>query len=511
MNRIMFSKSTIFLILCLTVVGGIFIAWASRGLEAKTRWSAVILLCLIGIILISVFWSSRRVKIIGFAILFFVFGVWRYGASNPQINSNHIAYYNNAGRRILRGVVASADIREKSSRLTLNLIGDFGGKILVTTEVYPRYQYGDFLEIACSPEAPEKFEDFDYPGYLSRFDIYSVCYGQSDDIKKIASGKGNSAYAYVLAWKQRVQETIRQILPMPEASLLSGLVIGESRDLPQDIQDDFSRAGITHIIAVSGLNITLIASVVLALLLSLGLWRKHAFYGASIFLFFYILLIGAPASAVRAGIMGFLILLAQRLGRLSSAVNSIIFAGLVMLLINPKILLYDIGFQLSFAASLGIIYLQPIFQKIPEATRKKFRARFSKTIADAGEKPILQFLSSIICLTLAAQSATLPLTMYYFGRLSVIAPLANILVVPLITALTIWGFVSIILGMIYWFLGFAAGALIYFPLTYIMRVTHLLAKISYASLDLKMAGWMVAAYYLVLTAGAVWYNKKLKQ
>lgn len=498
----MFSKSRIFLIFCLAIIGGIFIAWESRGLDARVRWNAAFSLCLSGIILISVFWENRTAKVIGFSILFFVFGIWRYEISNPKIDSHHLASRNNQGKTTFQGAVAEVDLRDKSSRLTISTRDPWRGKILVTTETYPRYQYGDVLEITCQIKAPEKFEDFDYPMFLSRFDIYSVCYGSSRDIKKIASGRGNLAYSYLLIGKQKIERTIRQIFPMPEASLLAGLVLGDDQDFPEDLADDFSRVGITHIIAVSGFNITLVASVVLAFLLALGLWRKHAFYGASIFLFCYILLIGAPASAVRSGIMGFLILFSQRLGRLSSAANSIIFAGLIMLLVNPKILPYDIGFQLSFAASLGIIYLNPILEKIPGELRQKFHSNRKK--GDDFRQPIWQFLSGIIFLTLAAQIATLPLTMHYFGKLSLIAPLANILIVPLVAGLTIWGFVSVILGLIYWFFGFLSGVLIYLPLTYILRVTHLLAKISYASLNLKMAGWMVFVYYGILAAGVIW-------
>ena len=120
----------------------------------------------------------------------------------------------------------------------------------------------------------------------------------------------------------------------------------------------------SFVIAVSGMHVVILSAILMEVLLACGLWRQQAFYFTVFFIFIYILLAGLPISGIRAGIMGIVYLLAQRVGRQNFSSRSVVLAGVLMLLVNPLLLIYDVGFQLSFLAVLGIINLGPFFENV---------------------------------------------------------------------------------------------------------------------------------------------------
>jgi len=201
-------------------------------------------------------------------------------------------------------------------------------------------------------------------------------------------------------------------------------------------------------------------------------------------------MIGAPASAVRAGIMAGLLLLAQRLGRLRSADRAIVYTATAMLIANPLLLKADVGFQLSFMATLSIIYLKPILD----------------------EKTINWFnpmrLKDILTMTIAAQLGVLPLLIFYFGRLSLISPLANLLIVPFLPLIMISGIILSLSGLIWLSLAKIIAWPVWFLLTYVLKVIEYLSSFPLAACEFKDVSWIVlSAYYLILI-GFVWYQKK---
>ena len=189
-------------------------------------------------------------------------------------------------------------------------------------------------------------------------------------------------------------------------------MLGDRRGVSQDWLNKFSKTGTTHIMAISGMNITILSALVMNFLIFSGLWRRQAFYVAVIILGLYLLLIGWPPSAARAGVMGLLVMLALHLGRLNKLSNSLFFAAAFLLFFNPKLLRDDAGFQLSFLAVLGIGWFYPIFGRWSE----KIKNRFLKVTADG------------LNITIAAQVFTLPLIAFSFSTVSLISPVANILI-----------------------------------------------------------------------------------
>ena len=232
-------------------------------------------------------------------------------------------------------------------------------------------------------------------------------------------------------------------------------------------------------------------------ILGMGFWRKQAFYVSLVLIILYILMIGAPASAVRAGILGGLFMLGQQLGRTSTASRAIVFAAAFMLFLNPLLLRFDVGFQLSFLAMLGIIYMQPIFSNV-----------FSK-IPNPSIFPVKTMLSS----TMSAQIFTLPVLIYSFGYISAVSPLTNILIVPLLAPLTILIFVFGIAGILFFPLGYIFSWLAWLGLTYIIFVIDFFSKITFAKISIQNAGWLwILIYYLALISFILWQrrNQRLK-
>jgi len=490
------TPSKIFLYFCLSFIGGIFIS-STLGPEPIINYGLgraqifVLGFLILGLILISVFWQYKKLVVIGFCILFLVSGVWRHQVVESRITNNELRKFNDINQTItLIGIVSDEpDIREKSIKLTIKpsqiLAEDrplpISGKILITTNRYPEYQYGDKLKITGKLESPPIFEGFSYKEYLKKEGIFSVM--SWPEIEVVDQGFGNPVMKFLFSFKNKFKETARTFISPPEVGILEALIFGDEGNISQEWKVKLNFTGTRHIAAVSGMNITIIASLLLAFALSLGFWRQRAFYFSICLLSLYILMIGAPASAVRAGIMGGLLLTAQHLGRLSVASRAVIFAATAMLALNPLLLRLDVGFQLSFLAILGIIYLQPFinnwFKKIPNPKIFPLRITLSTTIA--------------------AQIFTLPILVYNFGYIPLISSITNVLIVPFLAPITVSIFIFGLVGMIFWGLGLILSWPIWLFLTYITKIIDFFSKISWASLKLDNIHWIwLIIFYLIL-------------
>ena len=458
------AKSLIFLYFCLSFIGGIFIdSFIAIG---QLLWLVFLIFV---ISLITVFWRYKKLAVLSFCLLFLVLGIWRHHqvlANIPQIQEQSINFVGT--------VSAEPDVRENHTKLTL-------GEILVTTSKYPEYQHGDKLKVSGKLVIPQEFEDFNYKDYLIKNGIYSVMYyPQIELLGENEGGLVSIIYGWILTVKDKLRVSIYQNLSPPQSSILGAMVLGDKSRLSDDLKEKLNITGLRHITAISGMHITILSVVLMQFLLGLGLWRRQAFYITLAFLILFIIMVGLPASAVRAGIMGGAFLLAKNLGRPSSASRLVVFAAAAMLAVNPLLLKLDVGFQLSFLAVLGIIYLSPILEK------------FFRKVPD-----IIQ-LRSILAMTLSAQVFTLPILIYNFGYVSLIAPLVNILIIPLLPFIMILGFLAGIAGMIFqplgWIMSWPAWAL----LTYLTKVVDWFSQIPLAFITLEISWvWLIAAYLIL--------------
>lgn len=293
------------------------------------------------------------------------------------------------------------------------------GKILVTVPLYRTYQYGDRIKVSGKLNEPPQFDDFDYRAFLAKDGIYGLMFYPVTEL--VGSAQANWFYERIFEFKSRLRSALDNSLLPPQSSLLRAIFLGEQDILSDELKEKLNITGTRHIAAVSGAHMVIMTQILLAVALAFGFWRQHAFYLVLFLLAAYIIMVGAPASAVRSGIMSFFILLAQQAGRLNSAARSIVFAAAGMLIINPSLISADVGFQLSFMAVLSIIYLKPILDRFLFGRR-------------------IKFLRDILSMTLAAQIGVLPLLIFHFGQISLVSLFANLAVVPLMPLVMIGGF-----------------------------------------------------------------------
>ncbi|MFH1820745.1 MAG: ComEC/Rec2 family competence protein [Candidatus Nealsonbacteria bacterium] len=430
------------------------------------------------VFLISVFWERKKIVMVGFCLLFLSLGIMRHQQAVfniPEIYENEISF--------IGQVAAEPDIRENHIKLILftELVP---GKVLISVDKYPKYEFDDKLKITGELKKPEAFEGFNYPDYLAKDGIYSVMYfpeveflGQAD------SNLTSRVYNQILLVKNKLRESIGNTLSEPQSSVLGALILGDKRKLSDDIKNKLNAAGLRHITAVSGLHIMILAGILMSFGLFLGFSRKISFYLVLAFLVFFIILVGLPPSAVRAGIMMVFFLLSQVLGRPRSGLRVIVLTATAMLLINPLLLKSDVGFQLSFLAILGITCFMTPFQ------------RYLK--------------SSVLSVTLSAQVFTLPILIYNFGYFSLISPVTNILVVPFLPFVMILGFAGSIIGLIWLPLGYMLFWPAWLMLSYIIKIAEVADSLSLSLYNVHF-GWLIA-FYLVLGIFILKVRPKIKR
>jgi len=420
-------------------------------------------------------------KILLYFCLAFIAGVIIYSLAE---SSQPFLFEETDKATILEGIVVNGPEQRISQQKFEFKSKGIPGKILVTTELYPEYYYGDKLEISGKIMEPAQFEDFDYRQYLAKDKIYSVIY--YPQITLLAQNQANWFYQIIFNFKDKLRGVIEKTLLPPQSSVLRAIFLGDKWGLSNELKEKLNISGTRHIVAISGMHMIIMSQILLFLALGLGLWRGQAFYFVLFFLILYIIMIGAPASAVRAGIMAGLLLLAQKIGRLRSADRAVVFAATAMLAVNPLLLKADVGFQLSFMACLSIIYLKPILD--------------DKTIS----WPNPWRLKDILTMTLAAQLGTLPILIFHFGRLSLISPLANLLIVPLLPVIMISGIVLSFAGLIWLALAKIIALPVWFLLSYLVKVVDYLSYFPLAAIEFRNASLIILIGYYVILIFFIW-------
>ena len=376
--------------------------------------------------------------------------------------------------------------------------------------MYPSYKYGDKLQIICNLKAPKQFRDFEYDRFLAKSGIYSLCY--YPQIKLISKNNGSSFYTFLYTVKSKLQKTINSKINEPYAGLARAIILGDKSGITSNMRDSFSKSGISHVVAISGMHISIISTLLMSILIYIGLKRKVAFIFASIFLVFYILLIGAPPSAVRAGFMGIIVLIALYIGRLNKISNALALAAAMLLIINPLLLRDDIGFQLSFLAVIGIVIFYPIFNNL-------FLEKIKKSSVVNRLPFILNRLMiismQIVFVTLAAQSLVLPIIINNFKVFSLISPLTNLLVLWLLPFLMVLIIFALIISFFIPIVSTLIFTVVELMLKYIVWVSNSLTKFSFSFLEVNyLSNFWYLTYYTMLVGVCYMYclyEKKTKK
>ena len=463
----------------------------------------LLLLSLIPLAALLLWRKDQKLRLGAVCALALLVGILRYQIALPDSNDpGFIAYYNDQGWLTLEGVIRGyPDVRDTWTNLELDVEKIDGvehpvhGTVLVRAPRYPEYHYGDRLRVSGLLETPPELEGFSYRDYLKRQGIYSIVY--RPQIEGLASGQGSPFWSAIYAFKDRARDVVARLMPEPEASLLQGILLGIETGIPPDLYDAYNATGTSHIIVISGSNITIVAALFAATSGRL-LGKRRAYWVTMAGIVIYVLLVGADAAVVRAGLMGGLYITARRLGRGATAYVSLFASAILLTAVNP-LALWDAGFQLSFAATLGLILFTPGIEGAFEGLLKRF-------VSAERARQVVRYLNDVLIVTLAAQVLTLPLIVYKFGRLSLVAPLTNLLILPVQPPIMIWGGAATLTGLVP-LLEPVARVVAWFPwlcLAYTNAVVRWMAAWPLASLQISHASAGRLVFYYAVILSAAW-------
>lgn len=453
-------------------------------------------------------WKGRpRAQLAGWCGLFLCLGGLRYLLALPRFDAHSVATYNDRGWVTLVGVVAAEpDVRDSYVNLRVRAetlaVGDESpidakGVVLVRAPRYPEFLYGDRIEVRGQLETPPVFDTFSYRDYLARKGVYSLVRWAQIDV--LARGQGNPLMALLLRFKRHAQDVIAQILPEPAASLLTGILLGVETGMSPDLVQAFSRTGTSHIIAISGFNMALVSNAIASLSVKLA-GRRSAAWFSTMAIALYTIFVGASAAVVRAALMSCVRVWGQHFGRQNSAPNALFATALLMTAWNPYTL-WDLGFQLSFAATLGLILLA-------DPLTDGFKAMLRWLLPLNWVEPAVKLLEEILILTSCAQLTTLPIILYNFNRLSLITLLSNALALPAQNGVMLLGALAMAGGLLWLPLGRVLGWAAWLFLSWTIGVVQWTASFELAEIDL---GWVSPALVLIwyaLLLGGWWVIKQ---
>ncbi|MEO0115614.1 MAG: ComEC/Rec2 family competence protein [candidate division WOR-3 bacterium] len=361
-------------------------------------------------------------------------------------------------------------------------------------------QYGDLISYQGMIEPlnfPRNPNLIDLNKYFYRQGIFGTISLTKNSVKVIAGNKGNPVIQYLIFPLRRYFfKVINHYLINPERALYAGILLGEKQDLPKELKTAFSNTGLTHILAVSGLNVGILVGICLLLFSIIGLhrWRFWCLIGLGVIVFLYVGVTGFEPSAVRAGLMAFFASLGFYLERRTEPLQGVFIAGILILLFSPQAL-FDISFQLSFGATISLILFAPkIYRILSRITSLTF---------------IRRNLLAPLAVVLAAQLGVGPLLVYYFFKLSVITVFANLLVVPLVGLATPLAFTVAFFHLLVPFLAKVFAEVLWLSLTAIIFITNQLGNLSFASVDLPKPSILLIIFYYILILMLFHLNRPL--
>lgn len=302
-GRFYLSKANIFFGSCLAFIFAVGIAsylpTALAGAEIFLFTGSVILT-----VIAILAGKKKRMRIIALWGLFFIFGFWRFSQTIFIPAPSDLAFYNGNIRTITGVISAEPERKEKVQKFIISAdsIGEnqpVTGKLLVFTKPYQEYYYGDLVSLVCELNTPEPIEGFSYDRYLAKDKIYSVCYFPRG-VKIKASEQKNAAMAAMLKIKDKARKGINRGLAGREAEIIKAMILGDKTGIDPGLREVFAGAGISHIIAISGLHMGIITGLFIFILLYFGISRRYLHIFVIFLLAGYVLMIGAPASAVRS-------------------------------------------------------------------------------------------------------------------------------------------------------------------------------------------------------------------
>jgi len=480
---ILFSIPNYFLILFIAI--GIFLYFLEK--RSGSRW--------------VIFQNRQRISPLAWGILLIAFsiGFLRYQTAQSSITREEVGWFNNSGQVTLIGKVAAPPIKgDRVAQVRLQVqqlflmdgqeISPISGMVLLWVPKSADYDYGDSLQAEGKLITPFEDAEFSYRNYLARQGIFSLI--PYPKVILVQKNTGNPVLSVIYFLREKADQTLRQLFPMPEASVFAGILLGIQSDIPDFLYQAYQASGTSHVLVISGFNIAIIAALISRL------FRRIFPYGwdalaSVIAIGFYTVLVGAQPPVVRAAIMGVIALPAYLLGRRLIGLNVLAFTAAIMVFFSPSLLL-DVSFQLSFLATLGImVFIDPLKELF-----LRFTKRFIRTDSVNGWRG---WVSDYLLVTLAAQFAVFPVILAHFNYLSVISLPANLLILPVQPAVMILGGMALLAGMLFMPAGQVIAKLAWLPAFYSDQMAVWLGALPFAIIRTS-PGWSWLAAIILFAA-----------
>lgn len=421
-------KSYVFIFSCFGFIVGILF---SNYFKINNILNLIFFLLFIFLYLIL----NKKFKYIFFILSFIFLGFLKNNISELNCkNPENICHFNEQNIKIEGIIIEEPKYDYENIKIILKN-NTKNGRIQINFKSYEKFEFGEIVKIDCFLETPENFEGFDYINYLKKENIYSLCKNAKvEKTNKKSKNIGIITKNKIINFKNTIKNKINDNYNYPYNAFITALILGDKSLMPDSFNNLFRRAGISHIIVVSGYHVALFLGIINSILAKFSLNKKKSFFIILIFLIFFSTMTGLSASVIRASIMNIFSLMAILFGRKKSPIITLTFTATIMIFLNPKILTNDLGFQLSFLSTIAIYYLVPIFQKI-----------FIKIPDFLGFKE--SFLVSLSCYLL-----TFPCVFLSFKSFSTLSILTNILISPFLSLGFILSLISIIILFILPFL-----------------------------------------------------------
>ena len=475
--------------------------WLGSQFAPSPLWLAA---AIIPLLFIGVRRWRTGVILAGLSLVLLVGGVLFFQSGESAIDENHIGYYLDGRAYTIEGTVSRMpEDKEKSQALRLSDVTietedgwrEVTGAVLVYVPPFPEYRYGDRINVTGKLLEPPVFDTFDWREYLARDDVFATVLYPS--IIDVDPGHGNPVLAGIYSLRQRLADGLAAALPEPHASLAQGLALGIRSNIADDVEAAFAASGTSHLLAISGQNLAIIAGVILIAVRGLlgrrGYWYVWVAMAA---VWGFTVLSGLAPPVVRAAVMASVFLLAELFGRQKSAAPALCLAAALMVAANPQVL-WSASFQMSFAAMAGLILLLP---PIEEASRRLV-ARFPGE--DSRFYGLARYLGEGLAVTTAAVAGVLPLTAYYFGYVSLVGGLATLAALPVVPLIIFGGLLTGAAAFIHPIAAIPFAAVTWLGLGYLLAVVDFFARAPIFTIG-GFDEIVIWGLYAMLAAAAWW-------
>jgi len=421
----------------------------------------------LGLLLFFLFITKSKFNIlVCIFILFVSLGIFRFhSVDKPAL----YIFESQIGKKVnFSGfIVDEIDKRENNQKLTIEVIKEDKIKLVLSVNFEEEFKYGDKLNFSGILEKPQNFYTntgklFDYVNYLRKDGIFYLI--KNPTIEIVSHGGGDFIKRNLFSFKDKFLDKINFTIPSSESLLMGGLILGEKSSFDESMRQAFIDTGTIHIVALSGYNVTIVAEWIMKIFYFLP--RNISFSFGILGILLFVVMAGGASTAVRAGVMATLALIARATGRDYDVARALVLAGALMIFFNPFILVFDVSFQLSFIATIAVIFLAPKMEKYFLWITERFGLR------------------DIVCITFSAYLFVLPFILYKMGNLSIVALPTNILILPFIPITMIFGFMTGFIGFIWSAFSIPFGFISYLFLHYELSVISFFSRLPFASFSI---------------------------